>query len=128
MSENGDQVTKSATDGTGCEESLHQGGVDFSTFVLSLGTSVLVHLGVGEEEGEGESAEKRINLPLARHVIDILAMLKDKTAGNLEEDEEKLVDQLLFDLRLKFVEACNAQGSHTQGSHTQGSQTQEDKE
>lgn len=88
-----------------CEESIRQGEVAFNTFILSLGTSVLVHLGLGEDVGAGK---EEANLPLARHVIDIMTMLKEKTAGNLEEDEQKLIDQLLFDLRLKFVEACNA--------------------
>jgi len=87
-----------------CEDAVYQREVDFSTFVLSLGTSVLVHLGTTEDH---ETGETEINLPMARHVIDILAMLKEKTTGNLEEDENKLLDQLLFDLRLKYVEACS---------------------
>ncbi|MBL6976126.1 MAG: DUF1844 domain-containing protein [Deltaproteobacteria bacterium] len=93
------------TDSQSCEDSIRQGEVAFNTFILSLGTSVLVHLGLGNEAGLGK---EEANLPLARHVIDILTMLREKTAGNLEEDEQKLIDQLLFDLRLKFVEACNA--------------------
>lgn len=91
----------------GCEESIRQGEVAFSTFVLSLGTSVLVHLGAGDPE---DSEASEVNLPMARHVIDILAMLKEKTVGNLKDDEQKLIDNLLFDLRLKFVETCKNQG------------------
>ncbi len=74
--------------------------VNFSTFILSLSTSALVHLG---ELPEPESGEKRANIDLARHTIDTLAMLKEKTKGNLTRDEEALLDHILYDLRLKFV-------------------------
>ena len=84
--------------------------VDFSTFILSLGTSVMMHLGQGPIEGE---ARAQANLPLARHVIDIIAMLQEKTRGNLSEDESRLVDTVLFDLRLKFVDACRSASSVT---------------
>jgi hypothetical protein len=85
--------------------------VDFSTFVLSLGTSVMMHLGQGPSEGD---SRPEVNLPLARHVIDIIAMLKEKTRGNLDEDEDRLVETVLFDLRLKFVDACKSASSVTQ--------------
>ena len=95
-----------------CEEKLNDslGTVDFSTFVISLGTSALYHLGanIPEAETTGET-----NLPLARNVIDIIVMLKEKTAGNLTTDETKLVEALLFDLRLKYVEACGRQSSNS---------------
>ena len=80
--------------------------VDFSTFVLSLGTSALYQLGQGAPEG-GEKPV--INLAVARHVIDLIAMLQQKTKGNLTDDETGLVETLLFDLRLKFVEVCRRQ-------------------
>ncbi|WP_456433126.1 DUF1844 domain-containing protein [Thermosulfuriphilus sp.] len=76
--------------------------VNFSTFILSLSTSALVHLG---ELPEPETGEKKINIELARHAIDTLAMLKEKTKGNLTKDEEALLDHILYDLRLKFVKA-----------------------
>ncbi len=85
--------------------------VDFSTFVLSLGTSVMMHLGQGHSE-DGKSPAT--NLPLAHHVIDIITMLKDKTQGNLDEDESRLVETVLYDLRLKFVDACRNSSSVTQ--------------
>ncbi len=91
---------------TTCDETIRPQEVAFSAFVLSLGTSALVHLGLAEDPATGR---KQVNLPMARHVIDTLSMLKEKTAGNLEEDEVQLVDTLLFDLRLKFVEVCRAQ-------------------
>ena len=76
--------------------------VDFHTFVLSLGSSALMHLGELERPGAG-AAEK--DLPMAKHTIDILAMLQEKTKGNLTPDEAKLLESLLYDLRLRFVEA-----------------------
>lgn len=88
-----------------CEEKLDEslGTIDFSTFIISLGTSALYHLGANIPDAEGPGV---INLPLARNVIDIIVMLNDKTSGNLTDDEKKLMQALLFDLRLKYVEAC----------------------
>jgi|LNFM01.1.fsa_nt_gb hypothetical protein len=73
--------------------------VDFTTFVLSLATSALVSLG----EVQGEDGEK-VDLPIARQTIDTIAMLQEKTRGNLSGEEERLVNQVLFDLRMKVVE------------------------
>jgi len=79
--------------------------IDFSTFTLSLGTSALYHMGVvGEVEG-GERPSK--NLALARQTIDTLEMLAEKTRGNLGEQERKLLESLLYELRMRFVEAQN---------------------
>jgi hypothetical protein len=75
--------------------------VDLSTFVLSLSSSALVHLG---EVPEPESGEIRQNLGLARHTIDIIGMLEEKTRGNVTEDEAGLFRNLLFDLRMKYVQ------------------------
>ncbi len=95
-------------DHAGCDQ--HRSEVDFSTFVLSLGTSVLYHLGVASDP---ETGATRTNLPMARQVIDIMALLHDKTAGNLTAEEGKLLETLLFDLRLKFVEACRLASNPT---------------
>jgi Domain of unknown function (DUF1844) len=76
--------------------------VDFATFVLSLGSSALMHLGEVEQPGTGK-LEK--NLPLAKHSIDLLSMLEAKTKGNLTAPEAQLLENLLFDLRLRYVEA-----------------------
>jgi Domain of unknown function (DUF1844) len=75
--------------------------VDFGTFVLSLGSSALVHLG---EIQHPETAEAKENLALARQTIDLLAMLEEKTRGNLTDAEARFLSDLLADLRLKFVE------------------------
>ncbi len=76
--------------------------VDFHTFVLSLGSSALLHLGELEHPDVGAPQK---DLPLAKHTIDILAMLEEKTRGNLTPAEEKLIGSLLYDLRLRYVEA-----------------------
>jgi hypothetical protein len=97
--------------------------IDFATFVLSLASNALVHLGElpepGEGGGDGEgggvsededadistSARER-NLPLARQTIEILAMLEQKTRGNLDAAEANLLGGVLYDLRMKFVDAA----------------------
>jgi hypothetical protein len=80
--------------------------VDFYTFILSLGSSVLVHLGDAPHPETGKAGEK--NLALAQQSIEILAMLGQKTRGNLSPEEAKLLDQLLLDLKLRYVEASKA--------------------
>jgi hypothetical protein len=79
----------------------HPPHVDFGTFVLSLASSALVHLG---EIHHPDTAEAKENLLLARQTIDLLAMLEEKTQGNLTDDEASFLRDLLADLRLKFVE------------------------
>ena len=76
--------------------------VDFHTFVLSLGSSALLHLGELEHPDMGAPQK---DLALAKHTIDILVMLEEKTRGNLTPAEEKLIGSLLYDLRLRYVEA-----------------------
>jgi hypothetical protein len=80
--------------------------VDFHTFVLSLGSSALLHLGELEHPDAGAPQK---DLPLAKHTIDILVMLEQKTKGNLTAGEEKLMESLLYDLRLRYVEALKSQ-------------------
>ena len=80
--------------------------VDFSTFVLSLSHSALVHLG---EAPNPETGMLQKNLVLARQTIDLIAMLDEKTKGNLTGDEERLLGQILFDLRMRYVELSKTQ-------------------
>lgn len=75
---------------------------DFTTFCLSMASAALIHLGDAPSPETGETAP---NLALARQTIDTLAMLRDKSRGNLSGDEQKLVDTLLYDLRMRFVSA-----------------------
>jgi hypothetical protein len=79
--------------------------VDFSTFILSLSHSALMHLGQAPHPETG-SVEK--SLPMARQTIDLIGMLEEKTRGNLSGEEERLVTQILFDLRMRYVELSKA--------------------
>ncbi|MEJ5366098.1 MAG: DUF1844 domain-containing protein [Desulfosoma sp.] len=74
--------------------------VTFSTFVFSLSSSALVHLG---EVPDPSTQKVEKDLPLAKQIIDTLAMLQEKTKGNLDKDEEQLLQTVLYDLRLRFV-------------------------
>ncbi len=74
--------------------------VAFSTFLLSLAASAMVQLG---ESPEPETGQYTQNLPLAKHTIDILAMLQCKTRANATEEEAKLLADLLCQLRLSYV-------------------------
>ena len=75
--------------------------IDFATFVLSLSHSVLMHLG---EAPHPEDDKTRVDLPLAKQTIDLLGLLEEKTKGNLTGEEERLITQILFDLRMRYVE------------------------
>ena len=79
-----------------------RGPIDFYTFVLSLGSSAFVHLGDAPHPETGAPAAP--DLFVAKQTIDILAMLRDKTKGNLTSEEEKFLETLLADLRIRFVE------------------------
>jgi hypothetical protein len=74
--------------------------INFATFIFSLNHSVLVHLGVMDDPSTGEKIK---NLPLAKQTIDILGMLEEKTQGNLTEDEEKMLKNILYDLRMIYI-------------------------
>jgi hypothetical protein len=74
--------------------------VDFTTFILSLSHSALMHLG----EAPTETGDVEVDLALARQTIDLIGMLEEKTKGNLTGDEERLIAQILFDLRMRYVE------------------------
>ena len=74
--------------------------INFATFIFSLNHSVLVHLGVMEDPSTGKKEKK---LPIAKQTIDILGMLEEKTKGNLTEDEEKMLKNILYDLRMIYI-------------------------
>ncbi|ACL05067.1 Domain of unknown function DUF1844 [Desulfatibacillum aliphaticivorans] len=86
------------TAGTGASQALPQ--VNFPTFIISLSSSVLVYLGEMEDPATGETV---VNLPVAKQTIDILGMLEEKTKGNLSEDESRLLQNILYDLRMRYV-------------------------
>ena len=74
--------------------------ITFSTFILSLNSSALVHLGMQQDPLTGN---KSANLTLAKQTIDILAMFDEKTKGNLTDDEKRLLTHILYELRLMYV-------------------------
>jgi hypothetical protein len=76
--------------------------VTFSNFVFSLTTQALIQLG---EVQDPASRETMKSLPLAKQTIDLIAMLKEKTSGNLTKEEEALIDSALYDLRIRYVKA-----------------------
>ncbi len=75
--------------------------IDFSTFVLSLTSSAFYHLGDMPDPSTGKT---ETNLPAVQQTIDMLIMLKEKTQGNLTADEGKLLDQLVYELQMKYLE------------------------
>lgn len=79
--------------------------IDFATFILSLSHSALMHLG---EAPDPETNKIQPNLALAKQNIDLLGLLEEKTKGNLSGDEERLLAQILFDLRMRYVERSKA--------------------
>ena len=90
--------------------SIHEqvlGAIDFQTFIVSLATSALIHLG---EAPNPETGQTEASLPHAKQTIDLLALLQQKTSGNLSPDEAKLLQDLLRDLRLRFVQVTSLQG------------------
>ncbi len=74
--------------------------IDFTTFVLSINSSALVQLGQLEDPAGGQKAK---NIALAKQTIDILAMLEEKTQGNLTGDEENILKNILYELRMLYV-------------------------
>ncbi len=74
--------------------------VTFTTLIMSLNTSALYHLG---ELDNPETGEKNKDVVLCKHTIDTLQLLKDKTSGNLTEKEKVLLDNILTDLRFRYV-------------------------
>lgn len=76
--------------------------VTFPAFVMSLNTSALYHLG---EIADPATGKKIVDLDLARHAIDTLALIQEKTKGNLSADEEELLKNILYDIKLRYVNA-----------------------
>jgi Domain of unknown function (DUF1844) len=117
----GDKVSKDQHDGQGgaaddygkqefdadCEPCVADYGelppIDFTSFVFSLSTSTMIFLGVLPDPA---TSKQDVDLAMAKQHIDILGMLKDKTAGNLSEEEAAFLERSLYDLRMRFVTAC----------------------
>jgi hypothetical protein len=76
--------------------------INFSTFVISLSTQALMHLG---EIANPLTGQIEADTAVAKQMIDIIGMLREKTRGNLNAGEDRLIEDILFDLRMKYVEA-----------------------
>ncbi len=88
-------------DAAGQEEPLPE--IDFNSFIFSLSTSALIQLGEIQDPFTQKSVK---NLPLAKQTIDLIGMLKEKTKGNLTPEEEKVIEYVLYDLRIRYVKAA----------------------
>ena len=97
-----DQETKGQEEQTDSskEKETEPFQIDFSTFIMSLTSSAFYHLGDMPDPSTGK---KEVNLPAVQQTIDMLVMLREKTKGNLKEDEEKLIEQLIYELQVKYV-------------------------
>ena len=78
-------------------------GISFAAFVLSMAHTAAVHFGDLPDPISGRGSEA--NLPAAQQMIEILALIEEKTRGNLTAEERQLMDQVLFELRMRYVEA-----------------------
>jgi len=84
-----------------------QSGLSFAAFVVSLAHTAAVHFGDVRDPVSGAAGTQ--NLPAAQQMIDILALLEQKTRGNLTAEERQLLEQVLFELRLRYLEAQKGQ-------------------
>jgi hypothetical protein len=80
--------------------------INFSTFVISLSTQALMHLG---EIADPMTGKVESDIAVAKQMIDIVGLLKDKTRGNLDPGEQQLMEDVLYDLRMRYVEAVKKQ-------------------
>ena len=83
--------------------------INFASFVLSLVHTAAVHFGDVGDPSTGEHLAP--NLQLAQQMIDILAMLEEKTRGNLSVEERQLIEQVLYELRVRYVEVSRSGGA-----------------
>jgi hypothetical protein len=96
------------------ESPRHLPPADFATLVLSLGSSAVMYLGQQDDQddqGQEGGQPTPPNLPMAKHAIDLLTVLEEKTKGNLTSEEQQILESLLFDLRLRYVEALKVGGA-----------------
>lgn len=78
--------------------------MDFSGFILSLNASALIHLG---EIPDPHSKKREVNIPAVKHTITILEILAEKTEGNLTEEEKQLLDDMIYNIRMKYVKSLS---------------------
>jgi len=85
----------------------YENQTSFLAFVMSLATTAAVHFGDIEDPNVGTTER---NLPAARQMIELLGMLQDKTKGNLDPEEHQFLDQVLYELRMRFVSLAQEAG------------------
>jgi hypothetical protein len=83
---------------------------NFSSFVISMGSSALMLMG---EQLNPQQPSLPVNLPQAKEIIDLLSMLEEKTRGNLTSDEQGVLEDMLYALRMKFVSLSSGQPART---------------
>jgi Domain of unknown function (DUF1844) len=88
----------------GVKQELPLPEISFTNLIISLSTSALIQLGEIQDPMSQQSAK---NIPLAKQTIDLIGMLKEKTKGNLIPEEEKILDNILYDLRMRYVKATD---------------------
>jgi hypothetical protein len=84
--------------------------VTFASFIFSLGSSALMLMG---EPLSPDQPQQPANLPQSKEIIDILTMLEDKTRGNLSQEEATVVRDMLYALRMKYVDLASGKSSET---------------
>src|SRR3990172_4878615 len=105
----GEETTPEEPKDAGTEEQHNTipAEINFAAFIFSLGRSAFIHLG---EEPDPVSGENKVSLQLAKETIDIISMLEEKTKGNLTQEEGQLVKNLLYALRMRYVEIATKKG------------------
>jgi hypothetical protein len=91
---------KAAEEAENVSQDLPLPKIDFATFIVSLNQSCLFHLGAVEDPTTGKKSK---NLAMAKQTIDILGMLEEKTRGNLSTEEDGILKNILYDLRIAYV-------------------------
>ena len=91
----------------------------FEFLIFSLKMQAEMRLGLLKL---GEGMEEELNLPAARHTIDMLAMILEKTKGNLSLDEQRLIENSLTELRFRFVQVSDSAPKPTSGETPQPSE------
>lgn len=100
-------------DGHGADEGEDTGGLTFAIFVQSLAQQAMMQLGLIPMPHTGQ---RELQLEAAHDTIDVLALLKNKTKGNLTPDEAQLLEGVLYELRMTFVQINQQLAAHARGA------------
>lgn len=116
-----EKAAKQDAAGPSADDAAHAGpgqipAADFTTLVSSIATQALFALGAMPDPQTGQ---RHTNLDIARHHIDSLSVLEEKTKGNLSDDETKMLATTLYELRQSYVQIANASRSPATGGPSQ---------